>query len=211
MDEGADPAASMREFLDGISVWGGASAGPGEQGSFGVTLPVGSYAVVGALYPSEGEPSDGEAPEEMPAPPTNVTKRIDVVADGAPTAPPAVDATVHMVEFAFAFPADLGAGAQTWEFVNSGAQVHVAAIMKLLPGKTMADVMSYAEAFEGDDPTEEFAYVGMVSPGVSNFLILDLTPGTYVAVCWFPDYAEGGVGAPHNEHGMLQSFDVRED
>jgi hypothetical protein len=72
----------------------------------------------------------------------------------------------------------------------------------------MEDVMSFSETFEGEDPTEEFAYVHMLSPGSSNFLTLDLTPGAYVALCFIPNYAKGGDGAPHVAHGMMQAFTV---
>lgn len=113
-----------------------------------------------------------------------------------------------MVDFAFALPANLKAGEQTWEFVSNGKQVHHAVIQKLKAGKTMEDVMAFSETFEGEDPTEEFAYVSMLSPGSSNYVTLDLTPGSYVALCFIPDYAKGGDGAPHVAHGMMQAFTV---
>lgn len=197
MEEGGNPSAAFRTVLEGRTLWGGAEAGPSESGSTGVNLPRGNYLILASIYSDEG-------PEAGPT--VYVTKPLEVT--GEAVAAPQADATVQMVDFAFAFPSDLKPGEQTWEFVNRGKQVHVAAIMKIKPGKTMDDVMKYAETFEGEDPTEEFGYVSMISPNVSNFVTLGLTKGTYVAVCWVPDYAVGGDGAPHFEHGMMQSFTV---
>lgn len=195
MGEG-DPAAAFRTVLEGRTLWGGPSAHPGERASVGVNLPAGRYLLLGSLY--------SEGPEGGPT--TNVVKPLEVTGEGA-TAPEA-DAVVRMADFTFAIPADLEAGEQTWRFANSGKQVHHAVIQKLKAGKTMDDVMAFSETFEGEDPTEEFAYVHMLSPGSSNFVTLDLTPGSYVALCFIPDYAKGGDGAPHMAHGMMQSFTV---
>lgn len=197
MEEGGNPTAAFRTVLEGRTLWGGPAAEPGERASVGVNLPAGRYLLLGSLYSEEG-------PEGGPT--TNVVKPLEVTGEGA--ASPEADAAVPMVDFAFAIPGDLGPGQQTWEFVNNGEQVHHAVIQKLKAGKTMDDVMKYAETFEGKDPTEEFAYVNMLSPGSSNFVALDLMPGSYVALCFIPDYAQGGDGAPHMAHGMMQAFTV---
>lgn len=197
MGEG-DPAAAFRTVLEGRTLWGGPAADAGESASVGVNLPAGRYLLLASLYSEEG-------PEGGPT--TNVVKPLEVTGEAAAAASEA-DATVKMVDFAFALPGDLKAGEQTWQFVNTGKQVHHAVILKLKPGKTMEDVMSFSETFEGEDPTEEFAYVHMLSPGSSNFMTLDLTPGAYVALCFIPDYAKGGDGAPHMAHGMMQAFTV---
>lgn len=196
MGEG-DPAAAFRTVLEGRTLWGGPSAHPGESASVGVNLPAGRYLLLGSLYSEEG-------PEGGPT--INVVEPLEVTGEGA-TAPEA-DAVVRMADFTFAIPADLEAGEQTWRFANSGKQVHHAVIQKLKAGKTMDDVMAFSETFEGEDPTEEFAHVSMLSPGSSNYVTLDLTPGSYVALCFIPDYAKGGDGAPHVAHGMMRAFTV---
>lgn len=193
MGEG-DPAAAFRTVLEGRTLWGGPTANPGEAASVGVELPAGRYVLLGSRYSEAGPTSYATHPLEV------------TVDEGA--APPTPDATVQLVDFAFALPADLAAGTQTWEVVNRGKQVHHVVLQKLKAGKTMDDVMAFAETFEGEDPTEAFAYVNMLSSGSSNFVELELTPGTYVALCFIPDYAEGGDGAPHMAHGMMQSFTV---
>jgi len=192
MGEG-DPAAAFRNVLEGRTLWGGPAADPGASASVGVNLPAGRYLLLGSVFSENG-------------PTSNVVKPLEVTGEGGDA--PEADATVQMVDFAFAIPGDLRPGQQTWEFVNNGKQVHHAVIQKLKPGKTMEDVMSFAETYEGEDPTEEFTYVHMLSPGSSNFVTLDLTPGTYVALCFIPDYAQGGDGQPHIAHGMMQAFTV---
>ncbi len=140
----------------------------------------------------------------------DAVKGLEVSTDGAGSTPQ-VDVTVEMVDFAFIVPADLKAGEQIWEFVNRGEQAHHAVVQKVKVGKTVEDVMVFAETREGEDPTEEFTYIHILSPGSSNFVPLDLTPGTYIALCFLPDYAQGGDGAPHVAHGMMQVFTVASD
>ena len=195
MGEG-DPAAAFRTVLEGRTLWGGPNSDPGGRASVGVNLPAGRYLLLGSLF--------SEGPEGGPT--TNVVEPLEVTGEGA--AAPEADATAQLVDFSFVLPGDLRPGEQTWEFVNNGEQVHHVVIQKIRAGKTMDDVMKYAETFEGEDPTEEFAYVHMLSPGSSNYVTLDLTPGSYVALCFIPDYAQGGDGQPHVAHGMMQAFTV---
>jgi hypothetical protein len=196
MGEG-DPAAAFRTVIEGRTLWGGPAADPGARASVGVDLPAGRYLLLGSLYSEEG-------PEGGPT--INVVKSLEVTGEGA--AAPRADATAQLVDFSFVLPSNPEPGEQLWRFVNTGEQVHHVVIQKVKAGKTVDDVMKYAETFEGEDPTEEFAYVHMLSPGSSNDVTLDLTPGSYVALCFIPDYAEGGDGAPHMAHGMMQSFTV---
>lgn len=183
MGEG-DPAAVFRAVLEGRTLWGGPNSDPGGRASVGVNLPAGRYLLLASLY--------SEGPEGGPT--TNVVKPLEITGEGADA--PEADATAQLVDFSFILPSDLEPGEQTWEFGNNGKQVHHAAIQKLKAGKTMEDVMSFAETFEGEASTEEFAYVHMLSPGSSNYVTLDLTPGSYVALCFIPYYAKGGDGSP---------------
>jgi hypothetical protein len=191
-ETGGDPAAALRTLVSTVDFWGGAFAEPGQTTTVGIPLEKGTYAVIGAY---------GE--EEK----VDLTMTLEVTAGEATPAPQA-DVTVEMVDFAFAIPGDLKAGEQTWEFVNTGKQAHHATILKVKEGKTVEDVMSFAETFEGEEPFEEIAHIDLLSPGSSNFVALDLMPGSYVALCFVPDYAEGGDGAPHMAHGMVQAFTV---
>ena len=191
-ENGGDPAAALRTLVSTVDFWGGSFAEPGQASTVGIPLTKGNYAVI-AAYGEEKK--------------VDVTTTLEVTSGEATPAPQA-EVTVEMVDFAFAIPGDLEPGKQTWEFVNTGKQAHHASILRIKEGKTMEDVMSFAETFEGEDPTDEVAHIDLLSPGSSNFVTLDLTPGSYVTLCFVPDYAKGGDGAPHMAHGMMQSFTV---
>lgn len=228
-----DAAAAINEGLTIAELYGGPDTEGGERDSVGVTLPEGRYAVV-ASYRANGEEADdamneegadeegadeesaGEAEEEAsedmgPPPPSSyATLDLEVTAGEGAEAPEA-DVVVQMVEFAFAFPGDMPAGEQLWEVVNRGQQLHHMVLMRIREGFTLEDVMAFAETFEGEDPTEPVGYVHIISPGVSNFVSFDLTPGGYLAICFIPDHGGGGDGAPHFQHGMMQTFTVNGD
>ena len=194
---GGDISAAFRRVNELIDFWGGANVGAGATARVGIPLESGSYSLSVA--------SAGDAEEDI--------HRVDLVqtlevTGGAGEPDSSADLTVEMVDFAFTLPENAAGGTQTWEFINRGEQTHHAVIQKVKPGKTLEDVMAFARTFEGEDPTEEFAYVHLLSPGSSNFVTLDLTPGTYILLCFLPDYAPGGDGAPHLAHGMMQAVTV---
>lgn len=196
---GGDPAAAINGVLGlGDIVLNIERNAGAEQQLFGITLEEGDYAV-GSSYEDETTTK-------------YVYKTFEVVASNAPAAAPQVDQTIQLVDFAFAFPADLKAGEQTWEVVNNGKQVHHLIILKVKEGKTLEDVQAYAETEEGEEPTEEAfgEYVGIMSPGRSVYHSVTLVPGLYVAICLMPDHGADGDGAPHIAHGMMQSFTVSE-
>jgi uncharacterized cupredoxin-like copper-binding protein len=196
---GGDPAAAINELLElGDIVLNIERNAGAEQQLFGITLEEGNYAV-GTSYEDETTTK-------------YVYKTFEVVASNAPAAAPQVDQTIQLVDFAFAFPADLKAGEQIWEVVNNGKQLHHLILMKVKEGKTLEDVQTYADTGEGEDPTEEALgdHVGIMSPGRSVYHTVTLVPGLYVALCFMPDHSAGGDGAPHIAHGMMQSFTVSE-
>lgn len=47
-----------------------------------------------------------------------------------------------------------------------------------------------------------------MSPGQSNYVTLDLTPGEYVAICFMPDHRGDATDQPHFMLGMMQNFTV---
>lgn len=196
---GGDPAAAVNGVLElGDIVLNIERNAGAEQQSFGITLEEGNYAV-GSSYEDETTTK-------------YVYKTFEVVASDAPAAAPQADQIIQLVDFAFAFPANIQAGEQTWELVNNGKQVHHLILLKVKEGKTLEDIQAYAETEEGEDPTEEALgdYVGIMSPGRSVYHTVTLVPGMYVAICYMPDHGEGGDGAPHLAHGMMQSFTVSE-
>jgi hypothetical protein len=61
------------------------------------------------------------------------------------------DYVVKTVDHAFALPPDIKAGRHPWPFENLGHQDHFMFVCDLLPGKTLADVMTFRQG-EGASP-----------------------------------------------------------
>jgi len=194
--QGGDASAAINETLELASIVGDAFAEPGTSYRLGTTLEAGRYIAYGTAESAEED-----------APRVNTHRTLEVTGKPQAEAPEA-DQTVQMVDFAFAFPPDIQAGKQTWKVVNNGQQVHHLVLLKLHEGKTMDDVMAWMENEEGPPPADEAGHVGSMSAGEENFVDFNLTPGDYVAICFMPDHAEDGDGAPHFVHGMMQSFTV---
>lgn len=76
------------------------------------------------------------------------------------TKPPTPDYTIKMVDHAFAFPADIEEGKHLFRVENIGHQDHMMFVSKLLPGKTLTDVMAMLEDENSDSTTvmEEGAF-----------------------------------------------------
>jgi hypothetical protein len=115
----------------------------------------------------------------------------------------AADATIHMVDFAFAMPAGLHPGAQTWYVTNVGEQLHHMAIFRLAEGATFADFMDSPESV-----SMPAGYIGMITGGQGSYHFMDFEAGNYVAVCFLPDHLGDASGMPHFLLGMAQEFAV---
>lgn len=190
-----DPAAAFNTLLELADVYGEVFAESTTDESVGMMLEPGTYLLVGSLE-TEGE-----------AAPQNTYSTLEVTGEPQAEAPEA-DVTVQMVDFAFALPPGIQAGQQTWEVVNAGQQLHHMVLFKLNEGATMDDVTAFLESEEGPPPGEEAGYVGILSPDLSNYIELNLTPGEYVAICFMPDHLGDATGQPHFMRGMMQSFTV---
>lgn len=89
---------------------------------------------------------------------------------------------------------------------NNGTQWHELVFVRLEPGKTVEDLAKYAEKPEGPPPGGPVDGVAPLSPGASNTVTVDLTPGEYGFICFLPDTKDG---KPHLVHGMIQQFLVK--
>jgi hypothetical protein len=196
--EDGDYAAMVEAFLSVAETWGGRVAEPGGRDSFGIDFEPGRYAVISRYhhYPEALEIGFGYLITPL---------EVSTSADRPP--PPDVDVRVDLVDFAFGMPAEIRSGAQTWHVVNHGEQVHHIALMKLLSGMSVDDVMTYLATEEGEPPVEFLASTNILSAGVANYLTLDLEPGAYFAACFLPDH-KNGTGEPHFLMGMTQAITV---
>lgn len=143
---------------------------------------------------------------------------LTVTGDDAGAAEPTVatDVALTMQDFAFlGLDDDIPAGLQVWKITNAGPQPHLMTINPLPAGTThdqflagMMAMMASTPVPGGDEAALPSAAGGCstLSANESLYLALDLEPGTYGAVCFFPDQASG---APHAMMGMVQVFTAR--
>ena len=209
LNEGADlgalPAALEKAMMQGDEadflsmgkpVGGTNTTPPGTSASVTLELTPGRYA----LMSSSGNDQGSFAAQGM-------VRELTVTEENNGASAPQADAVIPMVDFAFAFPADLKAGTQTWEVKNVGQQPHFLALAKLAPGKTVADLNAWMEAGQQGEPPAQLLSAGtnVMATGVSNYITLDLEPGDYVAVCFVTDPA---THQSHAELGMMNGFSV---
>lgn len=127
-------------------------------------------------------------------------------AEGEAPEPPAADATVTGVDFAFevdSIPAD-----GVVEFVNgSEGQLHEMNVFRLAEGATQEDAVAFfdGEAPPGPPPFSGQGGIQAIAPGASQVGDADLEPGEYVLFCAIPDPSDG---VPHYKKGMVTTVTV---
>ncbi len=147
------------------------------------------------------------SPDGTPHVAKGMIKPLKVVASSKPTAStdPKTDGVATLKDFTIAVPSSVKAGRQTWKVVNDGAEPHELTLIRLAPGKMMQDVTAYLAKPSGPPPFEDAGGIGALSPGVSGWAVLDLQPGSYVALCFVPDPK---TGKAHVDLGMVTPFTV---
>ena len=198
---------------------GGPNVGPGHQASVAMNLEVGQYLVVCVIPNEEGIPHFALGMQAV----------LEVTEGAADSTPPEADATVNLVEMTFeGLPTDATAGTHVWEVANTGTQLHEIVVLQLAEGVTIDQaiqifsepppsaspvaspivdqtVASPAAGAPAGPPFVSIGGVAPLSPGETNYAVLDLAAGDYIAICFVPD-AE--TGAPHFAMGMIAGFTV---
>ncbi len=132
----------------------------------------------------------------------------------APTAAappmPAVNGAITMFDFNFTMPDIVPAGRSMYTVTNTGAQYHEFGVGRLLPGKTAEDFKAFFDPAARGGPPPGVPTGGMqaLTRGNTGVVVLDLTPGEYVALCSVPDQSKP-QGEPHAHLGMVKAFTVR--
>lgn len=191
---GGDAGKAIGEFLSLADLVGGVHLSPQSRASAYVKLEPGRYGVGATSGGSPGE--------------TSASANLEVtVGEGEVAGAPAADFSLHMGDFHFVFPETMSAGEQLWEIGVVG-QPHMALIFKLNEGATAADVLAFMSAPEagGPPPFEFGTLIPAISSGQTFYASVDLSPGSYVAICPLPDL--GGEGS-HADHGMVDAFTVQ--
>jgi hypothetical protein len=209
--------AALTESMEGPPEWyyqtylaGGLVADP-ESTSQGIfELRPGAYAVW-----SGGDPEAAQSP-------------VELVVSGEAATPeaatePSADATLTMFEYGFDLEGALAAGPQLLKVTNVGAQPHFAVLVQPDVPVTKEQVGMVLEAEMAGTPTADAAaaagvsnpeawrfaeYAGTISMGATEWIAVDLAPGTYVLVCFVPEI---GTGVPHAYQGMYDVITVGDE
>jgi hypothetical protein len=169
---------------------------PGEPARVTLMVEPGEYAVVCVV----------DTPDHVPHFVKGMIAPLTVTeAAGAPAPMPEADRTLTLVDYAFSFDAPLTSGSQAIRVVNAATQTHEIALFRLLPGRTVEDVMAWGATYAGEPPMTAAGGVPAMPPGQEVVMHVDLEPGSYVALCFVPDAHDG---APHLAHGMAYPFTI---
>jgi len=123
----------------------------------------------------------------------------------APTSEPTADVVVRLVNFGFVMPANVRKG-ELVKVVNQANEVHEMAIVQPAPGKTVQDILAWANKPGAPFPFLFEGGISPIAPGSTEWLMLSLNPGRYVTFCFVTDPA---TGKPHIMLGMISPFTVQ--
>lgn len=165
-----------------------------------VDLQPGNYAAICAIPSPDGVVHMAKGMVH----PFVVTAASD--ASKAMAAFPDADIVVKLADYSFTPSTPLTAGRHVIRVENNGTQWHEMVFVKLEPGKTLEDISRYVEKPDGPPPASPVEGVAPLSPGESNTITVNLTPGEYGFLCFLPDAKDA---KPHLMHGMVQQFSVK--
>lgn len=170
---------------------------PGGESSTTQDLAPGNYAVVCFIPSADGVPHVMKG----------MMKALTVLpATGATAAAPAADIDVKMTDYAWAVTPEITAGKHMIRIQNDAEQSHEMLIVRLAPGKTVAELAKWVHEQKGPPPAEPLGGISGMSKGGVVYVPVDLTPGEYGLLCFLPDAKDG---KEHVAHGMLKQFAVK--
>jgi hypothetical protein len=183
------------------------------------TLPGGTGEVVLDLTPGEWTFNlynyDPETDENV-----NNSTAVTVTGEMPDVEAPADIVEIGMGEMYFEVSAEIVAGPQIWQLVSEGQQPHHLILSSVPEGTTVEQIMELAASFGPPaspeaspvaaaspaapalsfDDTEDVFYSIPLSGGQTNFVVLDVEPGTYAMICFLP----APDGTPHVMLGMVE-------
>jgi hypothetical protein len=188
---GGPPPAWMHEM-------GGPNApDPGRNSNATLVLAPGTYVLLCWV----------DIPDHVPHVMKGMARQLTVTPAPvrAAAAVPAGDITMRLNDYSFALSTPVTRGRHTIRVVNAAAQAHEVELIKLAPGKTTQDLMSWIQTMAGPPPASAIGGISGMASGSVQAFSHDFTPGTYVLICFIPD---SGDGKPHFMHGMIQTITV---
>lgn len=114
--------------------------------------------------------------------------------------------SIEAIEYAFVgAPDTLPAGRVSFELTNNGVEEHELVLFRRADGVT--ESLDELLAMPEDSVFSKLEFVGVTfgGPDTTNYVTVDLEPGTYFLVCFIP---QGEDGPPHFMGGMKQTISV---
>lgn len=177
--------------------WGGPNAvAPGDTGSVTMYLEPGEYMLGCFVQSADGKTHFAKG----------MIGTVRVSATTAKAATPRSEHRITLSSYAIAMsgPA-MRSGIDTLRIHNSATERHDLVVLKVAPGRTVADVLAW---FTNPPPAGAPAATAVAGTtalhtGEDAFITGHFTPGTYVLACWM--YKNG---KPHAQIGMNRVFTV---
>ncbi len=203
----ANSGDSIPDEVYDTPIAGGVRVAAGESDQVIVDLTPGAWVIGNSTESDDSGNTMGPKTYELTV--TGTFPTVDV---------PTTDVEVGMFEMGFDMPDQIGAGPAVWSVTNTGDQPHFIELARYPTPFTERQILSTFEFVESDDPGATPAADALdpqdlelvfgseiLSPGMTNWLEIDLEPGYYVALCFIPDQA---TGIPHTLMGMIKVFEV---
>lgn len=179
-----------------VEVGGPNAPAPGGESNATVTLDPGNYALVCFV----------DVPDHVPHVMKGMSHPFTVTpSTTATTAEPTADVTMTLSDYTFTLSTPLTAGTHTIRVENTAGQPHEVELVQLPPGKTITDLAKWAETYRGMPPARPIGGIAGLASGKHAFFTVNLTPGDYGLICFYPDAKDG---KPHFMHGMTQQIKV---
>ena len=159
-----------------VAVGGPNAAVPGATIEATLDLAAGNYVLV-CFIPSPGETIPHAAKGMML--PLTVTAPGGVTQAGATFAPtPLPDMHLVLKDYGFAFSKPITAGKHTIHIMNEGPQEHEAIMVKLAPGKKLADFDTWASTgMKGPPPAMPITGMAAMTKGRTAIITENIHPG----------------------------------
>ena len=170
-------------------------APPGGETAVMVDLEPGNYAALCVIPASDGIAHVAKG----------MSTSFTVVPSDVRTAAPEADVLLTLEDYDFRFSTPLTAGEHVIEVRTAEGQPHELVLIQLGPGKTLNDMLGWVAKPVGPPPGRPIGGTVGLSAGRMNKIPVNLTPGEYALICFFPDHNDG---KPHFEHGMMKQITV---
>jgi hypothetical protein len=182
----------------GVTELGGVSAlAPHADGSATIQLTPGHYLLICGVPDKNGVAHAAKGmihAVTVVEPPSGAAARV--------LANP--DVTVSMTDYRFTFSTPLTAATHIIRVRNEGTQPHMLVVVRLLPGKTVHDVVAWDKTRQGPPPAVPIGGVSEMDRGNEALASIELTAGRYAVMC----FSDAPDGKSHLDHGMAQEVTV---